>query len=312
MKKLSIIIVTYNSDDTLGNCLESILNQNLPRSTFEVIVVDNGSQDESVETARSHKLRPSVIAWGRNLGFGIGNNLGVQFSNTPLLVFVNPDSILKPNALFNLLNHFDNNKINLGIVGGQLSDSEVNIRPYPSPKSLLSYHRGSFKTINKSGLIDLPWVCGAFLSIPKSIFQSIGGFDEDYFLYYEETDLCKKVMESGHRVCMATDVRAEHLGGTSAKKVKGGIDATQRMIPRFRFLSYMIFMRKHYGTFGAFITVLAESFLKSLRLISSFRKHSQSRTQMIQETLVDLKHLLRSAIETRLGNFVPQHPWSTK
>ena len=310
---LSIVIVTYNSGDTLGDCLDSLSSQTLSRKHYEVIVVDNGSSDGSVQVANHHEISPKVIAWGNNLGFGRGNNLGVGYTKGEVLVFINPDAALQRDALKRLMNHHLEGSSSIGIIGGKLDEGELTLRPLPSFKNLLSYHRGSFtRAMPQSILVDVPWVCGAFLSIKESIFMVLDGFDQDYFLYYEETDLCKRVREIGYRVCVATDVKASHAGGTSARKVSGGVDSTQNMIPRFRYLAYLIFMRKHHGVLATLGSVILESILKSLRMLASLRRDSSTRKVILSDTGRDLFHLLKSAFETRLGTLVPRHPWSVK
>lgn len=200
MYYLSIIIVNYNTKDFLGRCLESIIN-NSGDANCEIIVVDNNSSDNSVSLVRKSFPTVKLIENENNLGFGKACNQGIKASKGNYIILLNSDCEVLKNTLPDIgqmIKNFDRSK-RIGIIGGKILN----------PDGTIQYSYGKFPTVY-STILDgfkpperrkvqisgyetahnVDWVTGAFMIINRELFNDIGYFDEKYFMYYEETDLC--------------------------------------------------------------------------------------------------------------------------
>ena len=218
--QLSIVIVNYNGISYLEACFNS-LNQKLNGITFEIIVVDNNSQDESCTYIKQNFPEVRLIESKENLGFGKANNLGVKNAKYDTILLLNNDTILQDQLLpaIETLNHNPEN----GIVAINMLDAQKQYIPavgrFPSPLkmikiSLLSDQRTDFKTGKfQSELYDVDWVSGAFMLIRKSDFKRINGFDTDFFMYVEDVDLCKRLADIGKKCVFQSDLGYIHFVG---------------------------------------------------------------------------------------------------
>jgi GT2 family glycosyltransferase len=206
---VSVITVTYNSAPGIAACVESVLAQQ--GVTLEMTVVDNLSADSTLEILSRFGDRLRVIASDRNAGFGTGCNLGARIASGRFLYFLNPDASLPQTyALRRMLKHVEVNP-RWGLCGTPVEGED---RPpletrYPGERHL------------RQPLPALPgkiaWVLGASLFVRRAAFESVGGFDERFFLYCEEADLCLRLRQAGHEIGMVDDVRIRHVGGASEK-----------------------------------------------------------------------------------------------
>src|ERR1035437_2164849 len=213
--KVSIIIVNYKVKQELFACISSIYSSK-PTTSFEIIVIDN--DEKNVIEKELLKLFPHVkyIKSPSNLGYGRGNNLGVKFATGDYLFFLNPDTALLDNAVDVLVNFLDNNNKS-AIVAPLLLDK--NNKPYEFQGNLeltplrgivvLSFLSKVFPRIfnkywitnsNKNEIKEVYSVPGTAFVIKKDIFYRIGKFDEDFFLYFEEHDICKRVKDEGYSI----------------------------------------------------------------------------------------------------------------
>ena len=216
---ISIIIVNYNTKRLLNQCLRSVCEktQNID---FEVIVIDNNSQDNSCEMIKNEFSNVKLIENDRNLGFGKANNLGANIAQGKCLFFLNPDTILINNAVKILFDFMGKNQ-NCGICGGNLFDE--NLKPVLSygwlPNilddltGLFSIKHENFNHSDKPKKVRC--ITGADLMIRKEIFESINGFDEDFFMYHEELELTHRVKKLGHFVYNVPQANIIHLEGQS-------------------------------------------------------------------------------------------------
>lgn len=225
MSKVSIIIITYNSEKTIKSCLDSIIGRG------EVIVVDNNSSDKTLEQVEKFK-DIKVIKNKENLGFGKGNNLGVQNSSGETLFFLNPDCVVRENSLEKLVDFLDRNQ-EIGAVGPKLLNEDGSVlremSPFPTVVSeimvLLRLHRVPFfnnlvyPNYDFTKQQEAEHLMGAALMVRRAVFEDVGGFDENFFLWFEETDLLKRIKEKGHKVVYYPDAVVTHLVGQSTKQL---------------------------------------------------------------------------------------------
>ncbi len=265
MTDVSIIIVNYNTKDFIINCLNSIFEQT-GGVQCETIVVDNCSVDGSQQVIAEFFPQVILIQNKINLGFGKANNLGAKLATGKYLFFLNSDTILLNNAISFLFNFNELNKTNLkiGVSGGILFDSDKSeIRsfgPLPTKIHILRSIMGllpgfprmkSKEAIyfNKNGFLEVGYVTGADMFIQKSIFETIGGFDPEFFMYYEETDLQHRLKDSGYHNFVISGPGIIHYEGSSFDKSKA--NNTKRIIitnsifhyfkKHSKYLPYLIF-----------------------------------------------------------------------
>ena len=225
-KQVSVIIVNYNTSKLLKQCLESLF-KNTRDICFEVIVVDNNSQDDSLRMLQKSFPMVMSITSGENLGFGRANNLGVKYASGKYVFLLNSDTIVHNNVLKLFYEYMENhNDDRLGVVGCWLTDRVGNYNRsygvFPSISTEILY------TINKlkerissisctaiSEIMNVDYVNGADLFIPLEVYHQLSGFDPHFFMYYEETDLQFRMMKMGYERRVIDGPQITHLDGGS-------------------------------------------------------------------------------------------------
>lgn len=224
---ISIIIVNYNTRELLENCLESVFRHTSGIS-FEIILVDNASTDGSVVMVRQQFPSVRVIALEQNIGFGNANNRGVVDASGEYLFFLNSDTLLQDNSVAVLWNFLQENP-GCGIAGGNLVNFDGKpIHSYsivfPGPYADLtrffrSFHKvvyGKSWEYNHTGKpLSVAYVTGADLMIRRDLFQETGGFDPDFFMYYEETELSVRIKKRGYTIYSVPEAVILHKKGGS-------------------------------------------------------------------------------------------------
>lgn len=205
--KVSIIIVNYNTPELTANCIDSII-YNVKSCNYEIVVIDNASKDNSVEFFKSKfKEAIKLIESPENLGFGRANNLGVTKSNGEFLFFLNSDTILE-NDPFPFFFEAYNSLDRVGFLGGYLIDGNKNPsssggRVYSIKKDLgRAYSRWirkkySLEVIPTDKVTKVDFVIGADMFVRKVVFDYLGGFDPNIFMYLEEVKLCNLALQRG-------------------------------------------------------------------------------------------------------------------
>lgn len=207
--QVTAIIVTYHSEAVIGPCLEA-----LHRQGVTTLVVDNASQDQTQAIARAKGAK--VLACDTNHGFGVANNLGAKVADTEWLLFINPDAVVHQGGIERLLEATDTYP-EAGLFGPRILEEDGSY--FFQPRSLLStYLKGqvSGKTI-PSGDVCAPALSGACMLMRRELFEEIGGFDPNIFLFYEDDDLCRRVVEHGNSIVYVHEAVISHLRGKSSK-----------------------------------------------------------------------------------------------
>lgn len=228
MKILSIIIVTYCSDDYINECLDSIYSHNdLCENAIEVIVVDNSPHtSDLLKYTVKQFLNVRLIANPKNAGFGQGNNIGADAASGEILLFLNPDTKLTEPVFYEVVKHFNKHE-NIGAIGCQLVDGEGrenNTYGYFPEKwnifvSIID--KCIFKPLEyipKSSIY--PW--GANYFVRRKDFYAAGKFDEEFFLCFEEADLCKRIRPKGTHIIKKKII---HYGGHTTVETNKRFDA---------------------------------------------------------------------------------------
>jgi len=231
LMNLSIIIVNYNTRDLLQDCLKSIYTPYPKPYTLEVIVIDNGSTDGSLQSINSLKwpnLR--VIVNKKNEGFAKAVNQGIRQSSGKNILFLNSDIVVKKDALVKLLAFVENHP-QAGLVGGRL------LNPNGSPQGSCFFlptlwrvvkefwfgNKG-FSVVKKyvpegRGPSEVEAVTGAVFLIPRKILAKVGLLDEHYFMYFEDLDYCRRARKAGLKVFYVPQAEFIHHHGLSGKKI---------------------------------------------------------------------------------------------
>jgi N-acetylglucosaminyl-diphospho-decaprenol L-rhamnosyltransferase len=229
---LSVVVVTYNSELHVGAALRA-LDKAAVATSFEVIVVDNASADASIEIVRAQNPDSTVVVSPTNLGFAAACNLAARQARGDFLLFLNPDSETDPAAIDTAIEYLTKHP-KAGIVGGRTRYADGRLNPTccfaePTLWSAFCYATGLASVFRSSAVFNpeaiggwdrdsdraVDVVTGCFALLRTSLFRSLDGFDERFFMYSEDTDLCRRVRNLGLQCVHLSEVGLVHLGGGS-------------------------------------------------------------------------------------------------
>lgn len=230
--QLSVLIISHNTRALTLDCLRSVYEQT-SGIEFEVIVLDNASTDGSAAAIAEQFPQVRLLEPGRNLGFAAGNNLAAQDASGKVLLLLNPDTVILDRAIERLLSFADSNA-DAGIYGGRTlyPDGSLNresCHGRPTPWSLLCMGLGLSSLFRKSAIVNpeglgswrrdsarpVDCVTGCFLLIHRHLWDLLRGFDESFFMYGEDTDLCMRATAAGYPCLHCPDAQIIHYGGKS-------------------------------------------------------------------------------------------------
>jgi GT2 family glycosyltransferase len=278
---IDIVIVNWNSGNQLRECLLSILDDAV-ECVKMVVVVDNGSVDNSIKLLGDiefNGLFITILQNDSNLGFATACNQGAKLSTSDYVLFLNPDAKLTGASLNIPLKYMDNpNNSKVGICGVQLFNSigelEKSCSYFPTLSRIFMQNTGlsRLKYFQSLGVRMLDWdhssvrkvdqVIGAFFFVRSSLFNSLGGFDERFFVYYEEVDFSYRAVNYGYMTVYLSNVSAFHAGGGTSNQVKD-------MRLCYSIESRIKFALKH---FNVFTTSLLISYSFSFELFARLLK----------------------------------------
>ena len=269
MNSLDIVIVNWNAGEQLADCLDSIRKATVQVDLRRIIVVDNGSIDGS-ENAAEGLENLTLIRAGTNLGFAKACNLGATQSTSEFLLFLNPDSRLFPDSLSAAVKFMTRpENAEVGICCVQLIDENGTISRscsrFPSTIGFVAHAMGLDRLIPKLGHFMREWdhsttrkvdqVMGAFFLVRRCLYRALNGFDEQFFVYFEEVDFSYRAKRLGWYSIFLADTRAFHAGGGISRQVKA-----KRLFYSLR--SRILYAFKHFNPFGATVVVLVTIFLE--------------------------------------------------
>lgn len=223
---VSVIIVTFNTLELTRNCVDSVI-EHTKSNSYEIILVDNSSTDGSKEFFQNYR-GVKYIYNSQNLGFGKANNIGAKEAKGRYLFFLNSDTVLLNDAIFYFILKSD--RIGeYGCLGCKLVDPQGAFADsggdFPHPKREVMYALHLIKKKNnpvlefRDGKAIIDYVIGADIFLRKSLFEIIGGFDDNFFMYYEETDLQKRVSSLYYTNYIIEGPQIVHYEGRSQNRV---------------------------------------------------------------------------------------------
>ncbi len=233
---LSIIIVTWNTAKITLKCVQTI-NKFLDNP--EIIVVDNGSEDNTVELLSKEK-NVKLIKNKTNLGFSKANNIGLKQASNEYIIFMNSDIELIDNSLNDLLTYFKD-KDNIGIIGPQFlnPDKTIQASVFPAQNAINAFKEFWLKkpsTFSKyipktKNPIKVWAISGGCFLTKKSFFKSIRSWNEKYYFYFEDMDLCRKINKIGKDIVYFPKCQIIHRHGASGAKLANNDNQWRRLIP---------------------------------------------------------------------------------
>jgi GT2 family glycosyltransferase len=297
-KSIAIIIINYNTCQELQACLGSIR----PEEASQVVVVDNDSSDGSVEMVKSRYPWVSLHANKTNLGYGGAANQAIAGCSAQYVVLLNSDTLLQTGALEGLVRYLDEHP-QASIVGPRLinADGTLQASCYSFPRPLDTFLENSTIAVSFGRLIRryipgirrlywrtwthdsvriVPWVKGAVLAIRREAFNAVGGFDESFFMYFEDADLCYRMKKAGWEVHFTPITTIIHVGGASTEQVRADM-AVQLLY------STNLFYQRHSSRWSTGIMSIVVKSLMLARWISGTIRLSFTRDVNIRRKIAE-------------------------
>lgn len=278
---LSIIIVNYNVKEFLQNLLTS-LSKAVANLSAEIIVIDNGSDDGSIEMLREKFPKVTLISSKINLGFSKANNLGLKIAKGKYLLLLNPDTIVQEDTFEKLIQFFNENQ-DAGMVGCKILNPDGTLqlacrRSFPGPwtsfckvsglsslfpkSKLFARYNLTYMDENRSYEVDA--ISGSFMMLRREVFEKIGGLDEQFFMYGEDLDWCYRIQKSGWKVFYVHNTTIIHYKGESTKR--SSLDETKVF-----YNAMHLFVKKHFAS-SLLVEIILRSAIIFRQLLAFFGK----------------------------------------
>ena len=247
-KRVDVVVVSYNSAKWLRGCVEPLSG----KPGIEVAVVDNASRDGSVASLSGLPIR--VIELERNVGFASGCNVGWRATDSPAVLFLNPDARMQAEDVRSLAAVLE--RTSAGAVAPRIVDPagslEWSLRRFPAVRSIYGQALFAHRVFPQARWVDevirdperyeregtCDWASGACLMVDRGALERLDGFDEQFFLYREDVDLCRRLWDADYRVVFTPTVTCTHAGGGSAPRW-----SLMRVLAKSR----IRYARKHFG-----------------------------------------------------------------
>ena len=237
-KKITIIINTFNSEEKIYNCLNSIPNE------YKVVIVENSKNSEFKNKVEQKYFNVECMLAGDNLGYAKGNNLGLSKVNSEYALILNPDAKLDKNTLRNFF-----------ITASKIKDFSI---IGPAKQDEFTDNKIS---LGKQDFFEVDKLKGFAMFLNMKQFKDIGFFDENFFIYLEEIDLCKRLRKDNKKIYLDKNIIIHHLGGRSHDS---SIDFEMELSRNWHWMwSTFYYNRKHYGYFYSLVKI-SRKFLSSL------------------------------------------------
>lgn len=287
MIKLSIIILSYNTKELTLRCIKSIINQykkHLENGDFEIIIVDNASSDDTVESLKKETKESKnifIIENNENLGFSKGNNLGAKKTRGEYILFLNSDTEVLDDGFLRMIKFLSENR-QIGILGGKLKNFDGSIQKsagkFYNLKNVFLMLIGleRFRLLRESLTRDkkVDWVSGGCMMTRTDLFKKIGGFDENFFMYLEDMEICFKAKLNGFLTYFYPSVSILHKELGSSNKsfaiiniYKGLLYFYKKYKPYWQYLILLFLLKAK-----AWCVIAIGKLLKNIYLTQTYEK----------------------------------------
>jgi GT2 family glycosyltransferase len=310
---LSVIIVCYRGWKPLTDCLESLERIGSGNFSMEVIIVDNNSADGKIGELEKRFSGFRFIKSSINGGFGYGCNLGAENSSGDVILFLNPDTVVNEHALSALLERTRREHSHYIVSCRQVRNDGKETRAeglFPGDRS---HKKGK---IQQNGSVRFPdWVSGSVMMMRREVFKNLGGFDERFWMYYEDVDICKRVANEGVLVVFYTDIAIQHNHGGSSRinrktaaLTKSEVQASRHLyfhkhfngIRRIKFQVFIILDNLITGIIAGlsgvilfFVPKLFVRFLLSIKLLEYYTRALVKGSWISKRSVINLKSLTK-------------------
>ena len=273
--QVSIILINYKTKDLTINAINSVIEKT-EGIEYEIFVVDNNSQDGSIEAIEKAFPNINIIKNSVNAGFGDGNNIAIRQAYGKYILCLNTDTILINNAVKIMFDFMETNS-DVGVCGGNLYDADL--------KSVMSYANfpNFWNSMSVSWLLkkifpvlrnhkeiknlkDVDFITGADIFFRKTVLDKIGIFDEQFFMYSEEVDLCKRIKNDGFKIKIVPDAKIIHLEGKSTKNFWNNT--------KMRVKSKYLYARKHQSTAAIYAMKVTYILMHLIAFIFTFNNEN--------------------------------------
>jgi len=266
LSELTVIIVTFKTDRTvLKNCLSSIDEK------VKVVIVENSNQFNDKNEIENNFKNVEILCSGSNLGMGAGNNFGLNNINTKYALILNPDTVCDNNFFLNI-EKFLEGKINFTIIGGVYNEGNI----YKPAGFFNDKKLEDANFIQELNLYEVDWIIGHTMLINLEKFDQKKIFDENFFLFFEESDLCKSVKKRNENIYMSPELKIEHLGFKGSFAVDKKFELEAIKLRNWHYMwSFFYYHKKNHGFFYAIrksLGKLIRSIFKTIFYFFTFNK----------------------------------------
>jgi len=321
---VSVVIISFNTRELLRECLATVQPEG--GRSVEIIVVDNASKDGSAEMVAADFPHVQLLQTTTNLGFGGANNLAFARATGRYVMLLNSDAFLAPGILSRSVELMEANRhVGLGgaLLVGREGHWQASARLFPSllndllsltglaarfPHSrFLGRMDRTWADINTPAETD--WVPGAFSIIRREVLEAVGYFDERFFLYYEEVDLCRRIKAAHHAIAYWPELKVIHIGGESSKTIKRlKLSSNGAQLTFWRMRSALLYYRKHHEQ-QAWFAMVGETLWHRVRAFRNRWRNSEDASAKVQESLAVIELYQRAWRDTEGGRLCPSRPW---
>lgn len=270
-KTVDIVIVNWNSGHLLADCLDSINKSKIDFNVLgKVVVVDNNSADDSMENLPNLQVPLIIEKNSENIGFAAACNQGAKHGEGSYLLFLNPDTKIFENTIIDSWHFFEEADSSIGILGVQLVNESGKISRTCARFPRTYFYVNKVFGLNKlspsfQSYLMLEWdhsqsrqvdqVIGAYFFVKRSLFEDLNGFDERYFVYFEEVDFSLRAKQKGYKSYYLSSVKVFHKGGGVSEQVKA-----KRLFYSLR--SRILYALKHFSVISVFALLVITFFIE--------------------------------------------------
>ena len=322
---ISVVVVSFNTRDLLRDCLVALRKESEGIAT-EVFVVDSASRDGSADMVEAEFPEVKLIRSSLNLGFAGANNKAFPLATGRYIVLLNSDAFLRPFALRRSIDYMDADA-HIGLGGARLIGADFEgLRPLARHQliyralgermgreihalTIEAFGRQDHTWADQNVAADADWVPGAYSIIRRTVLEEVGYFDEQFFLYYEEVDLCRRIKKAGYVVRYWPDVVVVHLGGESSKTLTNlTMSKSGAQLELWRMRSAFLYYRKHHGPVAWLMKQIEAQWHRLRSWKNRLLPGAIPRTKA-QESRMVIELLGRAWRETSGGAVSPSRPW---